>query len=483
MSSGQSDRSATSAAALAGILRTVPQAPGALEAVARLQQAGFVALWAGGCVRDALLGRTPRDFDIATNALPDQVMGLFPDAVAVGKSFGVVRVPALGCWFEVATFRADHDYRDGRRPERVTFTDAREDASRRDFTVNALFLDPVRDVVLDYVDGRSDLARRLIRCVGDPEARFREDHLRLLRAARFASTLGFALEARTREAVRAGAASIARISPERVRDELVRTLCEAGRPGDAVRLLDELGLLGVILPEVSAMKGVAQPPQFHPEGDVFEHTVLLLNGMEAPSPGLAMAALLHDVGKPATARHDGERWRFHEHAAVGAGLAEEILRRLRFSNDDIAVVTHAIRDHMRFQDVQNMRPATLRRLLGQPTFELELELHRLDCVASHGDLSHHEFLRARRESFVREPVLPPPWVTGADLMAMGLPGGPVIGEWKKRAYDAQLEGRFADRDALLAWVRVEMGTGGSQEPRASQSRVDPPARRVYNAHP
>ncbi|MDA0578004.1 MAG: CCA tRNA nucleotidyltransferase [Verrucomicrobia bacterium] len=311
----------------------------ARKAVHRLQSNGCVAYWAGGCVRDLLLGRSPKDFDIATDAPPDRVLAIFPGSVAVGKSFGVVRVPFEDAWFEVATFRQDHAYRDGRHPESVTFTDARKDATRRDFTINALFCDPIRETCIDYVQGRADLRERIIRAVGDTGTRFDEDHLRLLRAVRFAHTLGFAIESETEAAIRHAAPLVARVTPERIRDELSRIFVESLRPGAALETLDDLGLLAPILPEVVALKGQAQPPEFHPEGDVFTHTVIMLNLMDPPTAHLAFAILLHDIGKPPTATTDANgRIRFNGHDAVGADMATDILRRLRFSNDDIDAI-------------------------------------------------------------------------------------------------------------------------------------------------
>lgn len=430
-----------------------PLSEGARQVVKRLQAAGFAALWAGGCVRDMIMGRAPKDYDIATSATPDQVMALFPRAVAVGKSFGVVRIALGDHEFEVATFRQDHAYQDGRHPARVSFTNAKNDALRRDFTVNALFYDPLADTVRDYVNGRSDIAARIIRAVGEAEDRFAEDHLRMLRAIRFAATLDFTLAPATFEAIRNNAAAIRKISAERIQQELTRLLLEAARPGDAVGLLLDAGLLPAILPEVAALRGQAQPPQFHPEGDVFTHTAMMLNAMREPSLRLAYAVLLHDIGKPPTARLVDGRLRFNRHAAQGAALAEAILKRLRLPADDIKAVVFCIANHMRFMDVRRMRPATLRRLVGAPTFPLELELHRLDCAASHGDMRNFDFLREFEREWRSQPVLPKPWITGRDLLALGVPHGREIGRWKKIAYDAQLDNAVAGREAALAWLK------------------------------
>jgi poly(A) polymerase len=433
-----------------------PLQEGAIEVVRRLQAAGFTALWAGGCVRDLLLRKAPKDYDVATEAVPDRVEALFPGSVTVGKAFGVVRAKAHGFEYEVATFREDRGYRDGRRPDRVVFADAAADAARRDFTINALFCDPLKGEVHDHVGGCADLEARIVRAVGDPPARFREDHLRLLRAARFTATLAFTLDPATAAAVRAHAGLVADVSAERVRDELTRLLTEAPQAGDALKLLDDLGLLVVTLPEVAAMKGQVQPPEYHPEGDVFEHTVQMLNAMTRPDARLAWAVLLHDVGKPPAAVLADGRWRFENHAGLGAELTRRILGRLRFSNDDIEAVAFMVGNHMRFVDVPNMRRATLRRLVGAPTFPTELELHRLDCVVSHGDLDNYRRLVAFQAELAAEVPLPPPWVRGQDVMALGIPEGPGVGRWLRRAYEVQLEGTYADRDALLRWLAAEL---------------------------
>ncbi len=434
---------------------------GAVHVVAVLQKAGHTALWAGGCVRDMLMGRPPKDYDIATSALPDEVLRLLPRAMAVGKAFGVVRAPWHEHYYEVATFRRDFAYRDGRRPDFVVFADAPADAQRRDFTVNAMFFDPVSKELHDYVKGQADLAARVIRAVGDPAARFAEDHLRLLRGVRFAATLDFALDPATARAIRAHAGMITRISAERIQIEITRILLESARAGDALRQLDELGLLGHIIPEASAMRGQAQPPQFHPEGDVFTHTVLMLNAMPPHRPlRLAWAALLHDIGKPPTCRQTEARLRFDGHAAVGATMAEAVMKRLRMANDDIKAVTFCIANHMRFMEVQRMKRSTLLRLIGADTFPLELELHRLDCLASHGDLSNYNFLQEFIQARAAEPALPPPLITGRDIMALGIHNGPEIGQWKQAAYEAQLNNQFADQDAALEWLRQQLRAPG-----------------------
>lgn len=432
----------------------------AVRIVEVLRGAGHQAYFAGGCVRDRLLGRPVRDIDIATSARPDQVETLFDRTIPVGRAFGVVQVVTGGAAFDVATFRVDLGYSDGRRPDAVTFSTPRQDAQRRDFTINGLFYDPIDEEVLDFVDGRRDLRRKVVRTIGPPADRFAEDDLRMMRAVRFASVLGFRLDPDTERAIRAHASRIIRISPERVGQEFTRILVESPRAGEAVRLLDRCGLLAPILPEVAALHGVAQPPEFHPEGDVWTHTMMMLDRMPHPTPTLAYAVLLHDVGKPPTATRqrepDGsERIRFNRHASVGAEMADSILRRLRLPQRQIQAVAHCVRNHMRFMDIPRMREATRRRLVAALTFPVELELHRLDCLCSHGDLRTYDELRAYTEFLRDAPQLPPRWITGHDLLAMGIPAGPEMGHWLRIAYDAQLEGRAASRDGLLAWLKEQ----------------------------
>jgi poly(A) polymerase len=399
---------------------------------------------------------TPKDYDVATSATPPQVAELFPGSETTGKSFAVTRAPVDGVFFEVATFRAEHSYSDGRRPDSISFTDPQTDAGRRDFTVNAMFYDPVKEELHDFTGGQGDIAAGIIRCVGEPDRRFEEDHLRMMRAVRFAGSLDFKIEPATADAIRKNAPKIAKISPERIQDELNRTLLESKRPGDSITLLEELGLLRTILPEISAMKGQEQPLEFHPEGDVFLHTVRMLNMMERRSRVLAYAVLFHDIGKPVTATVS-DRIRFNKHDSAGAELAKSIMQRLRFPADDIESVSHCVANHMRFMNVSEMRKSTLRRLLGAPTFYVELELHRLDCASSHGDLSNYDFLVDFQEQLANEPVLPKPWVTGNDIIALGVPQSPRVGVLRTKAYDAQLEGRFKDRNELLGWLKTEIG--------------------------
>jgi poly(A) polymerase len=434
----------------------------ALAIVQHLEKAGFQAYWVGGCVRDMLMGRKPKDFDVATNATPDQILSIFPHALEIGKAFGVVKVVIDGDPHDVATFRRDTSYEDGRHPTAVVFTGAEEDARRRDFTINGLFYDPVRKRVIDYVEGQKDIATRVIRTIGHPEKRFSEDYLRMLRAIRFASTLEFDIEPGTLSAIRAMSPRIAKVSAERIQHELTRLLTESPRAGHGLKKLRETGLLKFILPEVEQLSEQEQPPVYHPEGDVFTHTVLMLDAMRNPSVPLAYSVLLHDVGKPAMAEKIVEpngsgRWRFHGHAKTGSEIAEQILKRLKLPSLDIEVAAHCIRNHMHFMDVQKMRKSTLRQFVGAPTFPIELELHRLDCLSSHGDLANYRFLEKFMNDLQNEPVLPAPWITGHDILSLGIPEGRQVGFWHKKAYEAQLEGRFENRNELLAWLKSELG--------------------------
>ncbi len=445
------------------------QQESALGVVRTLQNADHTAYFAGGCVRDELLGRTPKDYDVATDALPGQIEALFPRTIPIGKAFGVIAVIDGKETIEVATFRKDVGIQNGRHPEAVEFCAAKEDALRRDFTINGMFYDPVAKQLHDHVHGRRDLEHKLVAAIGDPGKRFEEDHLRMLRAIRFAHTLGFALDPATEAAIRKMAPLVQTISAERIEAELSRTLTESAKPGDALRHLYETGLLEQILPELIPMVGQEQPPQFHPEGDVFEHTVLMLNLMEQPSRELAYTILLHDIGKPPTASigpgTDGKpRIRFDGHAQIGAEMADEILIRLRLPNKERKHTVEAIRGHMRFMDVQNMRASKLRKLIGAETFDLEMELHRLDCLGSHAMLDNYDFVRSYMEEMANEPILPEPWLRGHDLLDMGIKEGKQIGAILKEAYDAQMEERFADREALLVWAKTTYATNGEDPP-------------------
>jgi poly(A) polymerase len=405
----------------------------------------------GGSVRDLLLGAQPKDFDVSTDARPERIIDLFPQSGQVGAHFGVVLVRDAGSQVEVATFRSDHEYADGRRPASVHFeNDPRADVLRRDFTINGLMMEAATGNVLDYVGGRADLESRLVRAIGDPGARFEEDHLRLLRAIRFAARLGFEIDSATFEAVRRHHALILKVSAERVRDELTRILTEGGaRRG--FELLDASGMLADLLPEVAAMKGVGQPPEFHPEGDVWRHTLLLLEGLDHPTPTLAWGALLHDVGKPPTFRV-AERIRFDGHVEEGVKLAHGILNRLRFSRDDMERVEALIANHMRFKDAHRMKQSTLKRFLRMADFGEHLELHRLDCLAGNRNLENYTLVQRKLEELPEEQLKPAPLVTGADLIAAGYQPGPRFAKMLAAVEDAQLEGRVGSRDEALAMV-------------------------------
>ena len=421
----------------------------------------YQAYLVGGCVRDLLLGREPKDYDIATDATPKQVMEIFPETYAVGAQFGVVLVPAPeGGQVEVATFRADIGYSDGRHPDEVRFSgDPREDVARRDFTINGMMLDPLSKEksgeVLDFVGGREDLKAGIVRAIGNPELRFNEDKLRMLRAVRFAARFEYEIEPATFAAIRKLAGEIEVISRERVRDELTRMLTEGHAPR-AFLLLDESGLLAHVLPEISAMHGVEQPPEFHPEGDVFVHTLLLLEHLPQPCPmTLAWGALLHDVGKPATFRRAPDRIRFDNHVEVGVKIAEEVCRRLRFSNDETEQILSLVDNHMRFGHVSRMKESTLKRFLRLPLFDEHLALHRADSLASHRNLNTYEFLQRKREEIPVENIHPKPLVTGDDLIAAGHRPGPKFKEILTAVEDAQLEGRLPSREAALEFVQRE----------------------------
>lgn len=422
--------------------------------VERLRTKGFEALYAGGCVRDRLLGLTPHDYDVATNARPEQVEALFPRTVPVGVQFGVIIVLEQGAEIQVATFRGDGTYHDGRHPESVRYTDAEGDSRRRDFTVNGLFLDPIQERILDFVEGRRDLESRLLRAIGNPSERFAEDKLRLLRAVRFATTLGFEIDPDTWREILVWSPEIHAVSAERIREELVKILLSPNRLR-GFDLLDESGLLRQVLPEMEALKGCDQPPEFHPEGDVFVHTRLMLS-MLAPDASLplVLSVLFHDIGKPATRVVDETgRIRFNGHEGVSAGMTLRLLQRLRFPNEVIDAVIPAVRLHMSFKDVPNMRVATLKRMMARPTFEEELELHRVDCLASHGMLDNHAMLIAKREEFGREPLIPEPLISGHDLIALGMKPGPEFAEMLMSVQTRQMEGTLNTRDEALAWIK------------------------------
>jgi poly(A) polymerase len=456
----------------------------AIQIIRTLRDRGHQAYLCGGCVRDLLLAREPADYDVTTDATPDQVMRIFPETYAVGAQFGVVLVPIprdqaaenapeptaseIGAReiggqsyaasgkadvVEVATFRSDVSYSDGRHPDAVRFSkDPREDVIRRDFTINGLLMDPVSGEVLDYVEGRKDLDAHLVRAIGDPERRFTEDKLRMLRAVRFAARFGYTIDPATFRAVQKLAPQIHQVSQERVRDELTKMLTE-GQARRAFLLLDESGLLRDVLPEISAMKGVEQPPQYHPEGDVFVHTLLLLEKLPQPCPmTLAWGALLHDVGKPPTFRVAPDRIRFDGHVDVGVKMAEQLCRRLRFSNHDTEQILALIANHMRFAQVTQMKESTLKKFLRLPDFGEHLDLHRLDCLSSHGNLSSYDFVKQKLASIPPETMRPAPLVTGDDLIAAGYAPGPLFKEILSAVEDGQLENRLRSKEQAMDFV-------------------------------
>ena len=428
----------------------------ATEVVRALQEHGHEAYFVGGSVRDMIRGETPpdRDIDIATDATPDEVTAIFKPSKLVGAHFGVVIVVQDGVNIEVATFRADGEYMDGRRPESVTFTDAEGDVARRDFTINALLYNPITKQVIDHVGGQKDIEARLIRAIGDPHERFAEDHLRLLRAARFAGRLGYDVEPKTARAIRDLAGKIQTVSAERIAEELKKVLLNKGRER-CFRLMEGLGLLQHILPEVSAMVGVEQPPNWHPEGDVFEHTMLALSLLDRPSLELAWGVLLHDVGKPVTIVHE-DRIRYPAHEAVGGKMAADICRRLKMSNESRDRIVYLVKRHMCFKDVEKMRLSTLKKHLGHPGFDELLELHRVDALASNGDLSYCNFCIEKLQELGEERVKPEPLITGHDLIRLGLEPGPVFSEILSTIQDEQLDETLTTRKDALARAR-ELG--------------------------
>lgn len=451
---------------------TTRQFDAALHVVETLRAAGHQAYFAGGCVRDLLLGREPKDYDVATSATPDLVLNLFPRTFAVGAHFGVVLVAdgdeeGYGTT-DVATFRSDGAYSDGRHPDAVRYTASpEEDVQRRDFTINGLLLDAphaaghlanpnlLRLAVIDHVGGLADLDLGIVRAIGQPDARFEEDHLRMLRGVRFAARFGFELESGTAASMRRLAAKTAAVSRERVRDELTKMLTE-GHARRAFQLLDSTGLLAEVLPEIARMKGVEQPPQYHPEGDVFIHTLGLLHQLEPGCPlTLAWGALLHDVGKPPTFRRAPDRIRFDGHVEVGVAIGADICRRFRFSNDETRQILALIQHHMRFADAPHMKSSTLKRFFQLPAFDQHLALHRMDCLAGSGNLDHWQFVRERWQSMPPETVRPQPLITGRDLIAAGYHPGPAFKQILRAVDDAQLEGTIATADEALQMVRTQ----------------------------
>jgi len=425
--------------------------------VMRLHEAGYTALYAGGCVRDRLLGKAPHDYDIASSARPEEVQKLFPKTFAVGAHFGVIIVLQDGFEFQVATFRSDGAYIDGRRPEGVVFSNPQMDAERRDFTINGLFFDPLKNEVIDYVGGRADLDAGVLRAIGNPEHRFREDRLRMLRVVRFSATLGFEIEPGTWKALLENVRHIHEVSAERIREELVKMFLSPARVR-AYELLDQSGLMREVLPEIAALKGCEQPPQFHPEGDVFTHVRIMLGLLpETVSVPLVFGVLFHDIGKPATYTVDETgRIRFNGHDKVGAEMAETLMTRLRFSRVEIDATVSAVANHMIFKDVQKMRLSKLKRFMARPGFDEELELHRVDCQSSNGMLDNHVFIQAKQEELKNAPIIPEPLITGRDLIALGLKPGPRFSELIEAVKDRQLEGTLASHEEAMEWLKAEM---------------------------
>ena len=428
----------------------------AVEIIGKLQEEGHIAYLAGGCVRDMLRGEIPKDYDIATSALPEQITTIFSKTREVGVHFGVVIVIKNNQSFDVATFRNDGSYKDGRHPEEVTFSTPEEDTARRDFTINGIFFDPISQKHIDFVDGRSDIEKKVIRAIGDPDLRFQEDHLRLLRAVRFAARFNYEIEEKTWKSIKLNASGISKISKERVRDELTKILLNENRVLGFDLLVDS-GLMEHIIPEILQLKGCEQPPQFHPEGDVFVHTRLMLSLLkDNPSIELVLSVLLHDIGKPATYSFDeaADRIRFNGHDKLGAEMSNQILRGLKFSNSIIEDVVQMVANHMTFKDVQKMRQSKLKRFMSRSTFSDEKELHRVDCLGSWGGLDNYDFLNEKIIEFANEPIIPAPLLTGKDLIEFGWTPGPNLGETLNSVQDLQLEGTLNSKKEALEWVKA-----------------------------
>lgn len=427
----------------------------AIDIIGKLQEKGHIAYLAGGCVRDMLRGETPKDYDIATSALPEEITSIFSKTREVGVHFGVVIVIVNNQAFDVATFRNDGSYKDGRHPEEVTFSTPKDDTARRDFTVNGIFFDPISEKYIDFVEGKSDIDKKVIRAIGEPNLRFQEDHLRLLRAIRFAARFDYEIETETWNSIKSNASGISKISKERIRDELTKILLNENRVL-GFDLLVESGLMEHIIPEILQLKGCEQPPQFHPEGDVFIHTRLMLSLLKNdPSIELVLSVLLHDIGKPATYSFDEEadRIRFNGHDKLGAEMSDQILRELKFSNSIIEDVVQMVANHMTFKDVQNMRQSKLKRFMSRSTFNDEIELHRVDCLGSWGGLDNYDFLNKKMIEFANEPIIPQPLLTGKDLIELGWSPGPDLGQTLNSVQDLQLEGKLNSKDEALDWVK------------------------------
>jgi poly(A) polymerase len=429
----------------------MPAKENALAIVRRLRAAGYESYLAGGCVRDMLLNKEPQDYDITTSAKPNDIARIFPDTVPVGAQFGVMLVVIDGAAFEVASFRYDGPYLDGRHPSHVGYGSLREDVLRRDFTINGMVYDPVEDRIVDLVDGQKDLAARTVRAIGDARARFEEDRLRMIRAVRFAASLEFSVEKKTLAAIRELAPSVTQVSAERIGDESTRILTEGGaRRG--IELLDATGLLEVLLPEITAMKGVEQSPDYHPEGDVFAHTLLLLSQLNAPTETLAYGCLLHDVAKPVCIRKEAGRITFYGHMERGAEMAQAILQRLKRSRDTWERVAYLVRNHLRHTQAPNMRMSTLKRFLAEDGIAELLELTRIDALAANGDLTHYHFCKEKLAQLKDEEIHPEPLVRGRDLIALGLIPGPLFSEILAQVEEAQLGGELNTREQALEWV-------------------------------
>jgi poly(A) polymerase len=431
----------------------------ALSIVRRLRAAGYESYLAGGCVRDMLLNKEPQDYDITTGAKPGEIAKIFPDTIPVGAQFGVILVVVDGTPFEVASFRHDGPYLDGRHPSHVRYGSLREDVLRRDFTINGMVYDPAGDSVIDLVNGRQDLEAGIIRAIGEPRARFEEDRLRMIRAVRFAASLDFNVEGETLAAIGELAATVTLVSWERIGDEITRILTEGGaRRG--FELLDKTGLLEAVLPEIAAMKGVEQSPDYHPEGDVFAHTLLLLGQLKAPTETLAYGCLLHDVAKPVCMRKEGEHITFYGHMEQGAEMAEAILQRLKRSRDTWERVSYLVRSHLRHTQAPNMRLSTLKRFLGEDAIDELLELTRIDALAANGDLTHYNFCKAKLAELEKEDIHPEPLVRGRDLIALGLTPGPVFGRILAQVEEAQLGGELRGRQEAIEWIQKNFANRG-----------------------
>ena len=429
----------------------------AVAIVERLRDQGYESYLAGGCVRDMLIGKAPQDYDITTNATPGDIVKIFPKTIPVGAQFGVVLVVVEGQPFEVASFRHDGPYLDGRRPTHVRYGSLEEDILRRDFTINGMIYDPISGQIIDRIGGRKDLESKLVRAIGDPRSRFEEDRLRMVRAVRFAASLGFTIESATLEAIRELAPTIQQISWERNGEEITRILTEGGAK-TGFELLDQTGLLKVLLPEIEAMKGVEQSPDYHPEGDVFTHTMLTLSHLTSPTETLAYGCLLHDVGKPVCIRRDEERLTFYGHTEKGAAMAEEVLKRLKRSRATWERVAYLVRNHLRHIQAPQMRLSTLKRFLGEDGIDELLELTRIDALSANGDLTHYLFCKNKLAELKQEEIHPEPLLRGRDLIAMGLSPGRHFQEILKGVEDAQLGGELSSRGQAIEWVEKNYGS-------------------------